>query len=151
MKFIKKTLWLKITLWLLAIHLGSLIPISTHHRYMCSITGSHKFQRTFFFGLYSDVRYKKSPMENWIEDYQADFKCDWEYYGTATYSLSGTGRLCGRPPAMHMFSYGIQKWFLKYATQKEIVNFIELLQRTEAEKRKEIVEEAVDRALELGK
>ena len=131
---------LSIIMWFL-----TSVEVSAHHSWTCSICGSHKFKEEWVFGGGANIESHCSELEKWINENQGGHIHNW-------CKMSGTGKniygqsviyRCGSAPAIYSLG-SLLGDFVKLATAKEILSFIEVMENGDKDKQRKKVQEVAD-------
>jgi len=79
--------------------IAAFIPVRTEHGYFCDYTGSFKEWNTWFWLVETDQHYRKSKLEEFLENKHAsELEHKWvSFRGTTTYLLAGSMFAHGSP------------------------------------------------------
>jgi hypothetical protein len=107
---------------------GCTVSFSTRHWSFCNGTLSSKSYREWPFGVVTDVRYKKSPLETRLEKIGVRVTHDWSN-GTTGYDSLGSSNSHGCPAmtaSVRIRPYQLDSW-LEAHSDKDVVALYSLL------------------------
>lgn len=137
---------LAVALVVLLLTAGHLIPFKEVNFSMCSISGSSRVV-TRWFGLWSRVEVKTTPLEVWIRQREPMFRPKWKHYSTNKHRV--LARSFGCSPKPPIYSLGpLMGYVTTDLSEERIAELVKVTRTATLEEQKDFVGKIADEILD---